>query len=635
MEKNNSKTQDYRILRYLNGLLKYYGVIETGTVLQYISQALKVELSEPDLVALMAKNGEDHNQGADAVPVFFTHNERYFFHGEVKDLPAIVYKQAERNDLTFKTVSEKDAEAANTFLLKTTRDRYTEKIFDFLKRKGWSEEKIKDELFKAEYMSNREERHTDIITSFFTKIDFKSEKELNEFIDTLTMFFNHTPLWILKGWTPAEVLKMNLEPQPQPEESQRQASIFDSGPLKVGRNAPCPCGSGKKYKKCCGSTERPTYEQGFTARKKEPAERSAPAPKESPAPSRGKDHQQKMPVLEEWRALYSAAMAFNGIKCWQWMFEDELFGIQNPETGEIAYCSVFGSRGEIFALNAYRGPEGLRSFIDLQVCSSQEEIADTQDLADAYFSQKSFSVSFENRDALDKKDLAVIKDLGITIRGRKQWPLFRSHEPGYYPWFLTAEECRFLTLILEQAAVIMSAAKNDKSFLYNSAEEAILVCVRQGSGAGTKWVNTYKKPEHYPYTYKTFSISDELLLRKIQNIPVKKNLFWEADTSFTPMPVQDNKNERPYYPILFLLADCRTALIMRHDLITDIANESYRIIDGLVATIKSLQSRPQAIYVAKEETYLYLEKACAQMDVDLLHVEELKIIPEIKKELNR
>jgi len=22
---------------------------------------------------------------------------------------------------------------------------------------------------------------------------------------------------------------------------------------KVGRNEPCPCGSGKKYKKCCGS----------------------------------------------------------------------------------------------------------------------------------------------------------------------------------------------------------------------------------------------------------------------------------------------------------------------------------------------------------------------------------------------
>jgi len=24
---------------------------------------------------------------------------------------------------------------------------------------------------------------------------------------------------------------------------------------KIGRNDPCPCGSGKKYKKCCGKNE--------------------------------------------------------------------------------------------------------------------------------------------------------------------------------------------------------------------------------------------------------------------------------------------------------------------------------------------------------------------------------------------
>jgi SWIM/SEC-C metal-binding protein len=24
-------------------------------------------------------------------------------------------------------------------------------------------------------------------------------------------------------------------------------------PVKVGRNDPCPCGSGRKYKKCCGT----------------------------------------------------------------------------------------------------------------------------------------------------------------------------------------------------------------------------------------------------------------------------------------------------------------------------------------------------------------------------------------------
>ena len=34
-------------------------------------------------------------------------------------------------------------------------------------------------------------------------------------------------------------------PAPSPGNTARTA--------KVGRNAPCPCGSGKKFKKCCGS----------------------------------------------------------------------------------------------------------------------------------------------------------------------------------------------------------------------------------------------------------------------------------------------------------------------------------------------------------------------------------------------
>ena len=32
----------------------------------------------------------------------------------------------------------------------------------------------------------------------------------------------------------------------------REGSFIREEP-KVGRNDPCPCGSGKKYKKCCGA----------------------------------------------------------------------------------------------------------------------------------------------------------------------------------------------------------------------------------------------------------------------------------------------------------------------------------------------------------------------------------------------
>ena len=56
----------------------------------------------------------------------------------------------------------------------------------------------------------------------------------------------------LKGWF------RYSEPKPLPKPPHRSMlsslGIFDSAstpPQKVGRNDPCPCGSGKKYKKCC------------------------------------------------------------------------------------------------------------------------------------------------------------------------------------------------------------------------------------------------------------------------------------------------------------------------------------------------------------------------------------------------
>lgn len=57
---------------------------------------------------------------------------------------------------------------------------------------------------------------------------------------------NNTRLWTNYGHTPSEltgVRKSNLLPFP---------SVHPISVQKTGRNEPCPCGSGKKYKNCCG-----------------------------------------------------------------------------------------------------------------------------------------------------------------------------------------------------------------------------------------------------------------------------------------------------------------------------------------------------------------------------------------------
>lgn len=52
----------------------------------------------------------------------------------------------------------------------------------------------------------------------------------------------------MKKWMEAH----KAEFQNQNGEAQKVETVVHEGP-KIGRNDPCPCGSGKKYKKCCGA----------------------------------------------------------------------------------------------------------------------------------------------------------------------------------------------------------------------------------------------------------------------------------------------------------------------------------------------------------------------------------------------
>ena len=61
------------------------------------------------------------------------------------------------------------------------------------------------------------------------------------------------------GISPEEAVALPPEAQAQleaaggmPEEEPEISFTFHNETPKVGRNDPCPCGSGKKYKKCCG-----------------------------------------------------------------------------------------------------------------------------------------------------------------------------------------------------------------------------------------------------------------------------------------------------------------------------------------------------------------------------------------------
>ncbi len=75
---------------------------------------------------------------------------------------------------------------------------------------------------------------------------FDNMEQANAVIQLIIDVKNNTRLWSNYGHTPRElsgVRNSNLLPFP---------SAHPASPQKTGRNEPCPCGSGKKYKHCCG-----------------------------------------------------------------------------------------------------------------------------------------------------------------------------------------------------------------------------------------------------------------------------------------------------------------------------------------------------------------------------------------------
>lgn len=70
-------------------------------------------------------------------------------------------------------------------------------------------------------------------------INIKTQDELKKIVDMILKVINTTRMWSNKGFTPEEL----------------KASTQRVNVNKIGRNEPCPCGSGKKYKHCCGKNK--------------------------------------------------------------------------------------------------------------------------------------------------------------------------------------------------------------------------------------------------------------------------------------------------------------------------------------------------------------------------------------------
>lgn len=609
----DKKPDAIRILSYVTGLLYFYGAVDFERLYRVVSDCLADGLSRQNFKDIL-----DQSLAAEDRPYDFYCDDGLYCHESVVDAPGVLAEQAKRGELPYRPVPEKEALMTLQKQFQALWHPAVNELNRYLQdRLGWSRHAALAKILQSQNLLRNGMPPMELIQFFLNDTAFESFDEIQPFIDKIMAMANHTPLWDLKGWTPHEVFeryeKSKLKPLPATPFGLKDITA-SKGMDKVGRNEPCPCGSGKKYKKCCAAIVPEENNLRTVA-----VEVAAPANRKKPPP-------RENPTFQEWGALYEAAVSFQKARCWEWMYNEDLFGVMDPETGEIVYCCIMGFLGELFALGAYLGPEGLEPILSML---EQEDPS-----ADFFFSQKCLMASFEDREVLADEDRAVIKELGLKFRGKKQWPLFRSYEPGLYPWFISAWECRLLTFALREALAVSLRCREDKSILEGGGPRTFLVRVPRKEKGEITWADRYLEAAPPVRVFVSPEITDELRLKKILNSRKKGRATWEIDTFLLPFPVQEKTNERPYYPKAFLILDSTKGLILRHQLVQNLAEEGHRCIEAMLALLEdNNMALPARIAVERDETYRLLEKTCRRLSVSLVKVPQLEFMPRIREEM--
>lgn len=97
-------------------------------------------------------------------------------------------------------------------------------------------EELLEQLHTLAFFNHQPNEMLNLLAEYGVVLEIK---QLNECLALITEVYNNTRIWFNKGYTPVEL-------------HHKKSSTPARLTVKVGRNAPCPCGSGKKYKHCCG-----------------------------------------------------------------------------------------------------------------------------------------------------------------------------------------------------------------------------------------------------------------------------------------------------------------------------------------------------------------------------------------------
>lgn len=242
IEEYMMQRKKYTVL--IAGYIHYYGIInklDLEKIIEISFDSMKLEDNINYNTSLILEDKYGKN---------FKVNSPYIYHINLENILSTLKEQTVRKELEYYPLTPKlfEEQYENNF------NYQGEELYKFLvQEKNIEEVKAKTLVWKFIFAIQNSVRTTKAIEILNENIEFNNEAEVNKLEELVNNLSDNLRMWNLKGNTLKEIREKfqrkskynftNRKPLPVTQPIRKEK--------KIGRNEPCPCKSGKKYKKCC------------------------------------------------------------------------------------------------------------------------------------------------------------------------------------------------------------------------------------------------------------------------------------------------------------------------------------------------------------------------------------------------
>lgn len=333
-----------------------------------------------------------------------------------------------------------------------------------------------------------------------------------------------------------------------------------------------------------------------------------------------------MPV---WRELLEAATAFRDARPWELMCDADNFALIDEQQLPW-FPSVLGAAGQVFGLAFYKGAGGLRFLL--------EGVVGVQELnPDVLFQQDALLMDWGAKKALDPEEVKILTQLGFTPKPRERlaWPSYRSHVPGLYPWPLTEQEARELTVGIRATLACYALVASRPDFFAPGETQGDLlptVLIRDALSGPlqenqVEWRQWQVPPPEIP----ALLFPGPGWTTALRALPQKPKFEMQFDEYYTSDPVAEGG--RPYFSRMSMIADGDSGYIYEAELSGPNKSWNERVLSAWSKAIRSAGSRPSTISIHRREWLLSLQPLADSLGIRLELQNSLPFIEEARASL--